>query len=338
MKLSLFITLCLLLLYWPLMGQDAPGLSGFVHITGGMFNYRTNTIASFLNRGISDKVTNSLYTISDTEFQASPLGALELKYTFKNKKSQLFFGNSILDIVRLDFVQQFAIRKLFENNEYVSIGMLLSTVPVAVWEDPFIVDVERVATKRNSLGIRTEWANIAQSNIGLRYEIRKITLGEHSGSFLGLTLDEQNLLDRNGFDHRMTISYSKKFSNSHTFIPAINVKYNDANGKSKKGLGMSIEISHAYHKNKISLVSNLSGGYRKYSAVNPIYQTTQSNTEFSIVESLFYRLNNNLNRALLLTASVAYVQSRSNINFFTQSGLLAQLGIMLKFSPKLEPE
>ena len=297
------------------MGQDAPGLSGFVHITGGTFNYRTNTVASFLKSGISEKVTNSLYTIPDAEFQATPLGALELKYTFKNKNTQLFFGSSILDVVRLDFVQQFAVRKLFKNDGYVSIGILLSTVPVSVWEDPFIVDVERVETIRNSLGVRMEWVNIAQSNIGVRYDIRKIELEEHSGKFLGLSIDEQKLLNRNGFAHRMTINYNKKISDSHTFVPTINVTYSDTKGESKKGLGMSVEISHAYNKKRIVLVTNLSGGYRKYKAINPIYQTRQSNTEFGIVESLFYRLNNNPNRALLMTASVAYVQSKSNIDF-----------------------
>ncbi|MCK5137189.1 MAG: DUF2860 family protein, partial [Bacteroidales bacterium] len=321
-----------------LMGQDAPGLSGFVQITGGLFNYRTNTIAGFLKSGISDKVTYSLYKEPDTEFQVTPLGALELKYTFKNKNTQLFFGSSILDIVRLDLVQQFAVRKLLKNDGYLSIGILLSTVPVTVWEDPFIVDVERVETIRNSRGIRVEWVKIGQSNIGVRYDIRKIELKEHSGKFLGLSIGEQQLLDRNGFSHRMTINYTKKISDSHTFVPIINISYNDTKGESKKGLGMSVEISHAYHKNRIVLVTNLSGGYRKYKAINPIYQTKQSNTEFGVVESLFYRLNNNPNRVLLMTTSLAYVQSKSNINFFTQSGLLAQVGIMLRFSPKLEPD
>ena len=337
-KLQLCITLCLLIFHCPLVGQDTPGLSGFFHITGGIFNYRTNTVARFIKSGISKKVTNSLYTVPDAEFQATPLGALELKYTFKNKNTQLFFGSSILDIVRLDFVQQFAVRKLFKNNEYMSIGVLLSTVPVSVWEDPFIVDVERVETIRNSLGARMEWVNIAQSNIGVRYDIRKIELEEHSGNFLGLTIDEQKLLDRNGFTHRMTISYTKKISNSHTFVPVINISYSDTKGESKKGLGMSVEISHAYRKKRIVLVTNLSGGYRQYKAINPIYQTKQSNTEFGIVESLFYRLNNNPNRELLMTTSLAYVQSKSNINFFTQNGLLAQIGVMLRFSPKLEPD
>jgi len=333
-KLQLGITLSLLIFYGPLAGQDTPGLSGFVHITGGAFNYRTNTVAGFLKSGISEKVTNSLYTTPDTEFQTTPLGALELKYTIKNKKFQLFFGSSILDIVRLDFVQQFAVRKLFKNDGYVSIGILLSTIPVSVWEDPFIVDVERLETIRNSLGVRMEWVNIAQSNIGVRYDVRKIELEEHSGRSLGLSIDEQKLLDRNGFAHKMTINYTKKISNSHTFVPMINISYNNTNGESKKGPGMSVEISHAYSKNRIVLVTNLSGGYRKYEAINPIYQTKQSNTEFGIVESLFYRLNNNPNRVLLMTASMAYVQSISNIDFFTQSGLLGQIGVMLRFSPK----
>lgn len=337
-KLKLGITLCLLIFNGQLVGQAASGLSGFFHITGGAFNYRTNTVAKFLRGGISEKVTNSLYTVPNTDFLATPLGAIELKYTFKNKNTQLFLGSSILDIVRLDFVQQFAVRKLFKNDGYVSIGMLLSTVPVSVWEDPFIVNIERVETNRNSFGVRMEWVNIAQSGIGVRYDIRKNELEEHSGEFLGLSIDEQKLLDRNGVTHRMTISYTKKISDSHTFVPMIHVTYSDTKGKSKQGPGMSVEISHAYSKKRIVLVTNLSGGYRKYKAVNPIFQTKQSNTEFGIVESIFYRLNNNPNRALLMTTSLAYVQSKSNIDFFTQSGLLAQIGVMLRFSPKLEPD
>lgn len=337
-KLLLSITLCLLIFQLQTMAQDTPGLSGFFHITGGLFNYRTNTVARFIRSDISNKVTNSLYSAPNAETQVTPLGALELKYTFKNKKTQLFFGSSILDVVRLDFVQQLAVRKLLINGGHVSLGVLLSTVPVSVWEDPFLVNIERVESERKSLGARIQWANIAQSNIGIQYDIRKIELDELSGSSLGLSLEEQKLLDRNGFTHRMTINYTKKLGSSHTFMPTINITYSSTEGESKKGPGMSVEISHAYRKNRVVLVTNLSGGYRKYKAINPIYQTRQSNTEFGIVESLFYRLNNNPNRELLMTTSLAYVQSKSKIDFFSQSGLLVQLGIMLQFSPKLNSD
>lgn len=318
------------------IAQDRPGLSGFVQFSGSYFNFKTNTISGFMNNGISEPTTNSIYEKPNTQQHFTSLGASELRYTFPKRKYQLYFGGSMLDIVRLDLVQQFAIRRLLVNKGYISFGVLGATIPVAVWEDPYVEGIERVETDRNSVGLRFEWSNILNSNFTFQYDIRKVKIEEQSGDFLGLSFEEKNMLDRNGSVHRLKIGYFKKYGEHHLIIPGLVIGYSNAKGEAKRGYGISLEASHAYTKNRFTLATNLSGGIRKYRASNPIYNKKQTNLEFGFTESFFYRLNKNPKAILLLNASLAYLHSDSNIDFHTQSGFLVQLGIVLRFGPVLE--
>ena len=320
------------------IAQDQPGLSGFVQFSGSYFNFSTNTISGFLKNDISETTTYSLYEKPLSQQLFSILGASELRYTFPKRKYQLYFGGSLLDVVRLDLVQQLAIRRLLVNNGFISVGVLGATIPVAVWQDPYVVGIERVETNRNSIGMRFEWSNILNSNFTFQYDIRGIEIEERSGDFLGLLSEEKNMLDRNGSLHRLKISYYKKYGEQHIIIPAFVIGYNNAKGEAKKGYGVILDVSYGYTKNRLTLATNISGGIRKYRASNPIYDKRQTNIEFGFTESVFYRLNNNPRAILLLNTSLAYVLSDSNIDFHTQSGFLVQLGIVLRFGPILEPK
>jgi len=320
------------------MAQDEPGLSGFIQLSGSYFNFRTNTISGFLRKSASETTTYSLYERPQNQQLYSILGATELRYTFQKRKYQLYFGGSLLDVVRMDMVQQLAIRRLLADNGFVSLGVLGATIPVAVWKDPYVVGEGRIETNRKSFGMRFEWSNILESNFTFQYDIRGIEIEERSGDYLGLLSEEKKLLDRNGSSHRLKISYYKKHGEHHLIIPAFVFGYNNAKGEAKRGYGLSIDISHGYNKNRLTLATNVSGGIRKYQASNPIYDIRQTNMEFGFTESVFYRLNKNPRAILLLNTSLAYVLSDSNIDFHTQSGFLVQIGIVLRFGPILIPK
>ncbi len=320
------------------IAQDQPGLSGFVQFSGSYFNFRTNTISGFLKNGISETTTYSLYENPNSQQLYSVLGAIELRYTFPKRKYQLYFGGSLLDVVRMDMVQQLAIRRLLVNNGFISVGVLGATIPVAVWEDPYVVGIERIETNRNSIGMRFEWSNILNSNFTFQYDIRNNKIEERSGDFLGLLSEEKNLLDRNGSLHRLEISYYKKYGEQHIIIPALVIEYKNTKGEAKRGYGIGLDVSHVYTNNRLTLATNLSGGIRKYRTSNPIYDKRQTNIEYGFTESVFFRLNNNPRAILLLNTSLAYLLSDSNIDFHTQSGFLVQLGILLRFGPIIQPK
>jgi len=316
--------------------QDQPGLSGYIQLSVSHFNFRTNTISGFLKKGISETTTYSLYERPPKQQIYSILGASELRYTFPDKKYQLYFGGSLLDVVRMDMVQQLAIRRLLTNNGFVSIGVLGATIPVSVWNDPYVVGTERIETNRKSIGMRFEWSNILQSNFTFQYDIRGIEVEEKSGEYLGLLPEEKKMLDRNGASHRLKLSYYKKYGEQHKIIPAFVIGYNNAKGEAKRGYNISLDVSHSYTKNRLTLATNISGGIRKYRASNPIYDKRQTNMEFGFTESVFYRINKNPKAILLMNTSLAIVLSDSNIDFHTQSGFLVQLGIVLRFGPILK--
>ena len=320
------------------VAQNEPGLSGFIQLSYAYMNFKTNTVAGFLRSGISESITSSLYEKPQSQQVFTSMGASEIKYTFKNKKWQLYFGGSLLDIVRLELVQQLAVRMFPGDKGYVSLGILGTGIPVSVWADSYVTGIEREETERNSLGFRFEWLYIGRSNFGIQYDFRTNAITEKSGEFLGLSDAERELLDRNGFAQHIKINYYKEFSKAHTLIPAVIFKLINTKGAARKGIGISTDVSYGYMKKRFTTATNVAFGYRKYVAENPVYQKKQRNYEFSVTENIFYRINKNPKFTLLLTSSVSYVLSESNIEFHSQNGFLFQIGMILKYGPLLIPK
>jgi len=318
--------------------QNEPGLSGFIQVSGAYLNFKTNTVAGFLRSGISEGTTPSLFEKPPSQQVFTSMAASEIKYTFKGRKWQLYFGGSLLDIVRLELIQQLAVRMFIGEKGYVGLGILGTGVPISVWTDPYVVGIEREATVRNSLGFRFEWTYIAQTNLGIQYDFRTNAITEQSGEFLGLSETERNLLDRNGFDQRIRVNYIKKISEGHSLLPDVTYKHFNANGAAKKGHGIGVGLTYSYKKSRFTSAANIAFGYRRYAAENPVYQIKQQNREFSVTENVFYRVNNNPRAALIVTGSVSYVLSDSNIDFHSQNGLLLSIGILFKYGPILRPK
>jgi len=335
---KVLVVLIFVLKHCHVIAQDEPGLSGYIQLSYAYMNFRTNTVAGFLKSGISENITSSLYERPHSQQIFTSMAASEIKYTFKNKKWQLYFGGSLLDIVRLDLVQQFAVRMFPGDKGYVSLGILGTGVPVSVWSDPYATGIEREETERNSLGFRFEWLHIGPTNLGIQYDFRANALTEQSGMFLRLSDAERRLLDRNGFAQRIQINYYQQLSKAHTLIPAVIYRHINTKGTAKKGYGISADVSYGYTKKRFTSAANVAFGYRKYVAENPIYQKKQRNHEFSVTENVFYRINSNPKMALLLTSSVSYVLSESNIEFHSQNGFLFQIGMILKYGPLLVPK
>jgi hypothetical protein len=188
------------------------------------------------------------------------------------------------------------------------------------------------------LGLRIEWQHIGQTNLGIQYDFRTNAISEKSGEFLGLSDVERELIDRNGYGQRIKLSYFKEFTEPHTIISSITYKHINTKGKAKKGYGIGADVSYGYKKNRITSATNVGVGFRKYAFENPIYDKQQQNYEFNISENIFYVLNNNPKAALILTSSVSYVLSESNIAFHSQNGFLCAIGLILKYGPILAPK
>ena len=175
------------------------GFSGYVQPGAGYLSIKSNMVAEVSNFKLSDKKINSIDDEPDDQSTGIVSVPYEIDYTFGSTRTQVFFGNELSDLLRLDFSQQLGVRQEIGSLGIVQAGLLLSGIPTKVWKDPYVAGEKRKETSRESTGKHLVWDKILSSNLQLQYSYRKIDIGsEKSGEFLGLSSHDRNLLDRNG--------------------------------------------------------------------------------------------------------------------------------------------
>ena len=117
------------------------GFSGYIRLSYGYLNIRTNSIARFLNNELSH---NPIASLSESPTRKS-LGIFtfpfELRYTFVPEFTQVFIGNDLEDLLRFDVSQQLGIKQRINKVGIIKVALLYSAVPTKVWEDPFVINI-----------------------------------------------------------------------------------------------------------------------------------------------------------------------------------------------------
>ena len=89
-----------------------------------------------------------------------------------------------------------------------------------------------------------------------------------------------------------------------------------------------------YIKPKIRLITNLSVGYLQMQGVNPVFDEKQQNVSLLAREIFYYRITKTNQMSVFLILSATYGTQESNINFFSDRGLLFSGGIYFGFGER----
>lgn len=323
-----------LLSFGKLSAQDyaSPGFQGYVQLTGGPIWFASNTVSTLVRNSLTDSRAESFDEKASLNPLVTGLFQLEVGYTTKNSRYNFSFGNSLQDLVRFDVVQQLAFRRFLANEGYFGISYLLSTIPIGVWQDPYVLNEERVSTRRDSQGIRIELSKIGSTKLGVQYDVRFIRLDEKSGEYLNLTDQEMQLLDRNGLMHRMALTH-RHTKGSFRLLSTLRFIYDQSDGKASSGLGTTAEVTFGTFSGKVTNLATLFGSYWKSFEQNPVFSQTEQTTGIGVREVFYYQLTANPQRSWSAMVSASYILGKSNIDFLTTEGLLAQAGIIFRFKP-----
>ncbi|MEJ2519378.1 MAG: DUF2860 family protein, partial [Desulfuromonadales bacterium] len=254
------------------------GFSGFVQPGVGYLNIKSNLVAKAGGSDLSNSQISSLGNKADSESTAIFTLPFKLAYTFDSLRTQIFLGSQLEDLARFDLVQKLGVMHDLGGIGVVEAGVLFSTFPTEVWQDPYVVNAPRQETDRSSLGVQFTLDKAFGSNFELQYSYRDIEFDrELSGQSpsLGLSLADQKLLDRNRKAHKATVLYHYRLSEKQRLTPSFSYSVDDGEGDAISGSGYFAQLTYFYSDDPVTLILNAGFGASEADARNPIFNKTE---------------------------------------------------------------
>lgn len=305
------------------------GFSGHVTLGAAVLEYENNMVAGTDSFDVSDELIDDL-DAPVSESTVFPLIGLDLKYTFSNYRVQMYAGSALPDILRFDFATRFGVRKQFSELGIIGISYL-STFGIKVWEDPYLVGVDRSKTGRKNSGMGLRWQRIMNSGFTLDLHFRDITINnEQSGVSNGLTTSEQDALNREGLQNMVEVIYEHQLNDKNIIEPALIYTNFKLDGAAMKHKSYEGQLTHYYLGEKFIIATNLVIGTTRYDASNPIFNKKNGSTIFGIGSNVLYRNPFNWTNWEAF-AGISYYKGNADIDFYSTRGELLDIGMIYNF-------
>lgn len=304
------------------------GFSGFVMGGVGTLEYKSN-----MYKGPNDDNDShsGLFNSPENYSSVTPLLGADLRYTFSDSRTQLFFGNLIQDAVRFDFTQQLGVRQQIGDKGIVALGYVFPMLATKTWSDPYVAG-RRNEVDMKSNGARLAWDQIWGTNFNTSYTVRKFDISEEQSgkSVWYINNAQRDMLDRNGTTSDIALSYDWSFSKGHVLRPELTYSKGDFDGSAMSYDKTQIQLSHGYNNSQWSLVSNIYLGKTSYDEANPIFGNKADSDEFGISSTFFWHHLFNV-KGLNGLVSASYSKSDSDINFYDTYVSSINTGLVYNF-------
>jgi len=328
------------------------GWSGFALFGGGYLKYENNEVAGNRLVDVKDTQINS-YGSAESQTTGIPVLNGVLRYTFKNKKTEIFLGNTLEDYLRMDAALSLGIRHDFEGVGILGIRFLASTTPTDVWEDPFLKDQNRHDTERTSMGLGLKWERVLDSNFDIDIRARRFVFDEDkngealnvdrgaTGTAGDLVIPNDNgaryidnagqkLLERDGNMVSIEVLYTWNVNKNNFLIPAVKFTDDDRKGDSRDNTRTELKLSHLFINQKWLVASSIYGGKDSFDENNPIFQKKQDTDYLGVGVNATYKKVFGW-KHWSINAGVYASEGDSDIDFYDTKLLMATLGAAYSF-------
>jgi hypothetical protein len=311
---------------------ETQGFHGNLLLGAGYFDLESNLVAG---NDLIDANTRTITSVTQAPPSNDTTYAIvsgELAYVFGNRW-EAFFGVNIEDYVTLDFSTRLGVRKHWEGVGVLGASFVTTAaLPTEAWEDPYLVGTPRLATERDSNGVRLDWWRIFGTGFFAQLQSRDIEFDtEVSGTdpALGLTADEIRLLRRDGTDNRATLGYRWE-TGRHTWQPEFTFTTADRDGDAIAAEAATLKLSYGYRGETWTLAASASVFQREYDEANPVYGLKTDADGYAISLSAFRKLHLGTGdwRAF---ASVVHAENDSDVDFHDSSAFAASIGLAYFF-------
>lgn len=313
------------------------GFDGFVFLGAASNSMESNTLATIGGTEVSDERIDSVNNSPDSKSYGKVTPAFNLSYTLDGSNTQ-FFGGTELD----DFITQDSSFGIGVRQSVGSLGnlraSLLSSSEREVYEDPYVVGVDRSKTDQTSSGMRLGWEHILESDFELTFTSREIEVDDElSGTTslaeggLGLTAAQVDDLDRNGDFRKIDFSYIAQLSPDSLFTSTYSYVDYDLDGSAMSMSGPMMQLDYRYTGlQNWALSGSAVVGTMSSDDYNPIYGKKQEQDSFGASLTAAYLEPFGLKDWKAL-GTLAYGQQNNNIDFYETSISSVNLGMMYNF-------
>ena len=318
---------------------DSSGVSGYVLISPGVI-WMDN---SFIESGppLMDPIGE--YTIDDIrahppQNQSGVLAfAGEVNYTFGSSRTQLFFGNRLEDILRLDVSFGLGVRQELPDKSVLAASVLATPLTLKHWEDPYVEGEPRIKTKMNAPGARLRYGSAFGTGLELTLTWRAQTFEtERSGAWLAaqgrINESERAQLIREGNLISAMAMYHIKLGR-HNLLPAIRFYRDDREGKAVSSTRFDGKLTYIYRSPGILVDINLVAGARDWDAVHPAYGEIVSSTRVGGAFIVVLPVARFWNGAFSVVAGAELLEENATVDFFDTSIRWLNAGISWRHLP-----
>ncbi len=321
----------------PALAQDdiptTTGFSGFFLFGVGYVTVENNLIVTGapLVADVGSPRIESIFAPPPSGSSAAVPVVGELNYTFSSTRTQLFFGNRLEDILRLDVVFGLGVRQELPDSSIFLVSFLMTPMRLKFWSDPYIEGEDRQPTELNFPGFRLRWGRILRTGLELTVTDRFLRFDdEKSGDWLigqgRLDPDQQSLLERDGDVLRLRALYRIDVER-HRFEPALHYIRNNQKGAAIANNGFSLQLTYLYLSPKVVLDVNLIYGQREAEETHPVYGEVLDTDRFGAAFSAFIPVRLLKGGVLSVWATAELLKENTNIDFFESSAGSVMAGL-----------
>jgi hypothetical protein len=295
------------------------GFSGLVNGGAGLWRVEDNMVKRVGFFKIGDSNISSIDDKPKSEYSVSPILNFNLRYTFASTRTQIFLGNQLEDLLRLDTATSFGVRQELPDQSIIGVSYIYSALVTEVYKDPYDTNGSRNGTDRNINGVRLSYDKILSTDLSFQYTYRNIDIeAERSGAALGLPNSQADRLIRDGDQHDVEFLYRYVLEDGgirNTLIPSFKYSRFDLDGDAMSNNAILFNLNYRYDVEQFAFVVNGFYGYADYDKSNPIYGKTRNDNRYGfgligVYKNIFGR------KDLNLTASVTMNRQDSNIDFY----------------------
>ena len=338
--IALFVTA-----HVPAAAQDqVPSSTGFGGLALGAFSYMsiaTNILVTappVVLGDVSDANISSIFESPSANGSPGFLGGGEINYTYAETRTQLFLGNRLEDILRLDVVFGLGLRQEIENAGIVAVSYLFTPIDLRMWTDPYIERDTRIESEVDVPGFRIRWGQIFGTGLELTltdrfYEFASETSGDWLVSEGRLDPSEQHLLDRDGDILRLQALYRIDYK-TQRFEPAVRYVRDHHKGQAIANNGFEAQLTYLYRTPKLILDVNALIGWRKTKEANPIYDKVVDSRQLGLATTAFLPVKRYPSSVLNLFASIELFDEDSNADFYDTQVSAITAGVLWRFIRK----
>jgi len=321
----------------PALAQDdiptTSGFSGFFLFGVGYVTVESNLIVTGapLVGDVGSPTIESIFAKPPSGSAAAVPAVGELNYTFAGTRTQLFFGNRLEDVLRLDVVFGLGARQELPDSSILAASFLVTPAQLKLWSDPYIEGEDRKRTELNFPGFRLRWGRILKTGLELTVTDRFYSFDdEKSGDWLigqgRLDPDQQSLLDRDGYVLRLKALYRIDVG-GHRFEPALRYVRDKHKGAAIANSGVSLQLTYLYRSPKIVLDANLALGQREAEEAHPVYGKVLDTDRIGAAFTAFIPVRLFKGGVLSVWASAELFKENANIDFFESSAGSVMAGL-----------